>query len=109
MEIYKAAYEAGNEFTINFVNTIRKVGFIFDFDSSAKNGRIHMTATPHKIFKEIDIEKFEDFLNITGTQIREYDYSLITNFFVVDYFSWYLYIVRQVITCLIYKEKSFFF
>ena len=64
MEIYKAAYEAGNEFTVYFVNTIRKVGFIFDFDSSAKNGRIHMTTTPHRIFKEIGTEKFEDFLNI---------------------------------------------
>ena len=64
MEIYKAAYEAGNEFTVNFVNTIRKVGFIFDFEDSKKNGRIHMTATPHKIFKELGIEKFEDYLNI---------------------------------------------
>lgn len=64
MEIYKAAYEAGNEFTVNFVNSIRKVGFIFDFESSAKNGRIHMTSTPHRIFKELGIKKFEDFLTI---------------------------------------------
>jgi len=64
MEIYKAAYEAGNEFTVNFVNTIRKVGFIFDFEDSAKNGHIHMTATPHRIFKELGIEKFEDFLSL---------------------------------------------
>lgn len=64
MEIYKAAYEAGNEFTVNFVNVIRKVGFIFDFEGSAKNGRIHITATPRKIYKEVGIEKFEDFLTI---------------------------------------------
>lgn len=30
MEIYKAAYEAGNEFTVNFIDIIRKVGFILD-------------------------------------------------------------------------------
>lgn len=64
MEIYKAAYEAGNEFTVNFINTIRKVGFIFDFEDSAKNGRIHMTATPHKIFKELGANKFEDYLTL---------------------------------------------
>lgn len=64
MEIYKAAYEAGNEFTVNFVDIIRKVGFIFDFKESVMNGRIHMTATPHKIFKELGNEKFEDYLNI---------------------------------------------
>lgn len=62
MEIYKAAYEAGNEFAVNFVDTIRKVGFIFDFEDSAKNGRIHMTATPHRIFKELGVDKFEDYL-----------------------------------------------
>lgn len=64
MEIYKAAYEAGNEFTVNFIDIIRKVGFIFDFEDSPKNGRIHMTTTPHKIFKELGKEKFEDFLTI---------------------------------------------
>lgn len=64
MEIYKAAYEAGNEFTVNFVSAIRKVGFIFDFESSAKNGRIHMTSTPHKIFKELGVARFEDYLTL---------------------------------------------
>lgn len=64
MEIYKAAYEAGNEFTVNFIDIIRKVGFIFDFEDTPKNGRIHMTTTPHKIFKELGEERFKDFLSI---------------------------------------------
>lgn len=62
MEIYKAAYNAGNEFTVNFVNVIRKVGFIFDFEDKPKNGRIHMTSTPHRIFKELGVVEFENFL-----------------------------------------------
>lgn len=64
MEIYHAAYEAGNTFTVSFVDTIRKVGFIFDFIDTAMNGRIHMTATPHRIFKELGNNGFEDFLTL---------------------------------------------
>lgn len=64
MEIYHAAYEAGNAFTVNFVDTIRKVGFIFDFNDTAMNGRIHMTATPHRIYKELGTDNFEDFLTL---------------------------------------------
>lgn len=64
MEIYHAAYEAGNQFTVNFIDTIRKVGFIFDFIDTPMNGRIHMTSTPHRIFKELGTNGFEDFLTL---------------------------------------------
>lgn len=62
MELYKAAYEANDDYTINFVNTIRKVGFIFDFCSTSKNGRIHMTTTPSKILDKLGQVDFERFL-----------------------------------------------
>lgn len=62
MELYKAAYDANDDYTINFVNTIRKVGFIFDFCSTSKNGRIHMTTTPSKILDKLGQVDFERFL-----------------------------------------------
>lgn len=64
MELYRAAFEANDEYTVNFVNTIRKIGFIFDFCSSAKNGRIHMTSTPVSILDELGQEDFERFLTL---------------------------------------------
>lgn len=64
MELYKAAYEANDDYTVNFVNTIRKIGFIFDFCSSAKNGRIHMTATPASILDTLGQKDFERFLRL---------------------------------------------
>jgi hypothetical protein len=62
MELYKAAYEANDDYTVNFVNTIRKIGFIFDFCSSSKNGRIHMASTPASILDKLGQEDFERFL-----------------------------------------------
>ncbi len=64
MELYKAAYEANDDYTVNFVNTIRKIGFIFDFCSSAKNGRIHMTSTPASILDTLGQKDFERFLKL---------------------------------------------
>lgn len=64
MELYKAAYEANDDYTVNFVDTIRKVGFIFDFSSNAKNGRIHMTTTPSKILDKLGQVDFERFLTL---------------------------------------------
>lgn len=64
MELYKAAYEANDDYIVNFVNTIRKVGFIFDFCSSSKNGRIHMTTTPSNILDTLGQEDFERFLEL---------------------------------------------
>ena len=64
MELYKAAYEANDDYIVNFVNTIRKVGFIFDFCSSSKNGRIHMTTTPSNILDTLGQEDFERFLKL---------------------------------------------
>lgn len=62
MELYKAAYEANDDYTVNFVDTIRKVGFIFDFCSTSKNGRIHMTTTPSKILDKLGQVDFVRFL-----------------------------------------------
>lgn len=62
MELYKAAYEANDDYTVNFVDTIRKVGFIFDFCSTSKNGRIHMTTTPSKILDKLGQVDFERYL-----------------------------------------------
>lgn len=62
MELYKAAYEANDNYTVNFVDTIRKVGFIFDFCSTSKNGRIHMTTTPSKILDKLGQTDFVRFL-----------------------------------------------
>lgn len=62
MELYKAAYEANDDYTVNFVDTIRKVGFIFDFCSTLKNGRIHMTTTPSKILDKLGQVDFERYL-----------------------------------------------
>lgn len=62
MELYKAAYEANDDYTVNFVDTIRKVGFIFDFCSTSKNGRIHMTTTPSKILDKLGQADFVRFL-----------------------------------------------
>lgn len=64
MELYKAAYESGDEFTVNFVETIRKVGFIFDFEGTSKNGRIHMTSTPSSIFEDLGQKRFEKYLTL---------------------------------------------
>lgn len=64
MELYKAAYEANDDYTVNFVDTIRKVGFIFDFCSTSKNGRIHMTSTPSKILDKLGQVDFERFLTL---------------------------------------------
>lgn len=64
MELYKAAYEANDDYTVNFVDTIRKIGFIFDFSSSSKNGRIHMTSTPASILDSLGQEDFERFLTL---------------------------------------------
>ncbi len=64
MELYKAAFEANDDYTVNFVNTIRNVGFIFDFSSSSKNGRIHMTATPSSILDDLGQKDFERFLTL---------------------------------------------
>ena len=64
MELYKAAYEANDDYTVNFVNSIRKVGFIFDFCSTSKNGRIHMTTTPSKILDKLGQIDFERFLTL---------------------------------------------
>lgn len=64
MELYKAAYEANDDYTVNFVDTIRKVGFIFDFCSTSKNGRIHMTTTPSKILDKLGQVDFERFLTL---------------------------------------------
>lgn len=64
MELYKAAYEANDDYTVNFVDTIRKVGFIFDFCSTSKNGRIHMTTTPSKILDKLGQIDFERFLTL---------------------------------------------
>lgn len=64
MELYKAAYEANDDFTVNFVDTIRKVGFIFDFCSTSKNGRIHMTTTPSKVLDKLGQVDFERFLTL---------------------------------------------
>ena len=64
MELYKAAYEANDDYTVNFVDSIRKVGFIFDFCSTSKNGRIHMTTTPSKILDKLGQIDFERFLTL---------------------------------------------
>lgn len=64
MELYKAAYEANDDYTVNFVDTIRNVGFIFDFCSTSKNGRIHMTTTPSKILDKLGQVDFERFLTL---------------------------------------------
>lgn len=64
MELYKAAYESNDDYTVNFVNTIRNVGFIFDFCSTAKNGRIHMTTTISKILDRLGQDDFERFLTL---------------------------------------------
>ena len=64
MELYKAAYEANDDFTVNFVDTIRKVGFIFDFCSTSKNGRVHMTTTPSKVLDKLGQVDFERFLTL---------------------------------------------
>ena len=88
MEIYKAAYEAGNEFTVNFVNSIRKVGFIFDFESSAKNGRIHMTSTPHRIFKELGVERFEDYLTLLYITWNG-DKNFLSRYFMNGFYEFY--------------------
>jgi hypothetical protein len=64
MELYKAAYEANDDYTVNFVGSIRKVGFIFDFCSTSKNGRIHMTTTPSKILDKLGQIDFERFLTL---------------------------------------------
>lgn len=64
MELYKAAYEANDDYTVNFVDTIRKIGFIFDFCSTSKNGRIHMTTTPSKILDKLGQVDFERFLTL---------------------------------------------
>lgn len=75
MELYKAAYEANDDYTVNFVDTIRKVGFIFDFSSNSKNGRIHMTTTPSKILDklgQVDFERFLTLLYITWNGDKDF-------------------------------------
>lgn len=64
MELYKAAYEANDDYIVNFVETIRKVGFIFDFCSTSKNGRIHMTTTVARILDKLGQVDFERFLTL---------------------------------------------
>lgn len=64
MELYRAAYEAKDNFTVSFVNTIRKAGFVFDFESRKKNGRIHMTATPANIYINLGQKDFERYLKL---------------------------------------------
>lgn len=64
MELLESAYARNNQFTVDFVDTIRKVGFLFDFDKHERNGRIHLTRTPIKIYKDLGKEEFEKFLSL---------------------------------------------
>lgn len=64
MELLESAYSRDNEFTVDFVNTIRKVGFLFDFTDTARNGYIHLTRTPIAIYKELGVNGFEKFLTL---------------------------------------------
>lgn len=64
MELLESAYSRGNEFTVGFVDTIREVGFLFDFTDSCRNGYIHLTRTPIAIYKDLGTEGFKEFLTL---------------------------------------------
>lgn len=63
-EIYKALYGSNNTMIVDMVDTVRKVGFIFDFKSNKANGRITAIKTIHKIYTQLGKDDFERFLSL---------------------------------------------
>lgn len=64
IEIYQAFYGMGNEFVKGMVDTIRKVGLIFDFKSSQANGRITAAVAIHNIYGQLGKTDFEKYLRL---------------------------------------------
>ena len=64
MEILESSYSRENEFTVGFVDAIRDAGLLFDFNNSRRNGYIHLTRTPVKIYRELGQTDFKKFLKL---------------------------------------------
>lgn len=64
MEIYKAWYGSGRPIVVDMVDTIRKVGLVFDFKSGQKNGRINCPVTVMKIIDILKVDDFYRFMNL---------------------------------------------
>lgn len=64
IEIYQALYGAKNKFIVDMVDTIRNVGFVFDFKDTKSAGRITAVKTIHTIYGELGNNDFEKYLRL---------------------------------------------
>lgn len=105
MELLESAYSRGNKFTVDFVDTIRKVGFLFDFTDSARNGYIHLTRTPINIYKELGVDEFEKFL-ILFYKTWNGDKKFIKEDFLRGLYEFYTYYKDEINETLFVKRVS---